>query len=64
VKVRSIRSEEQRANASGKRKAVDELGDQHEAECGGEEVHAMLQYVVKALNAELVTELLQGFHDR
>jgi hypothetical protein len=52
----------EQAGASGKRKAVGESSDQHKAVVGGDEVHAMLMYVVDSLNAELLTELLEGFH--
>jgi hypothetical protein len=51
------------AGAGGKRKAAGEGGDAQGGQAGEEEErHAMLEYVVKALNEELVTELLEGFH--
>jgi hypothetical protein len=53
--------EMEQAGASGKRKATGESSDQYEAVVDGDEVHAMLTYVVDSLNAELLTELLQGF---
>jgi hypothetical protein len=47
----------------GKRKAVGEPGDQHEAGTAEEEeAHVMLQHVLDGLNEELVTELLEGLH--
>jgi hypothetical protein len=39
---------------SGKRKAAGDFV--------GDEMHAVLEYVVKGLNEELFTELLGGFH--
>jgi hypothetical protein len=54
--------EKQEAGASGKRKAVGEPGDQQGGEVGWDKVHAMLAYVMMAMNEELVTELLEGFH--
>jgi hypothetical protein len=67
LEVVLLESEEQQketeqAGASGKRKAAGESSDQHEAVVGEDEVHIMLTYVVDMLNAELVIELLEGFH--
>jgi hypothetical protein len=53
--------EMEQAGSSGKRKAARESSDQHEAVVDGEEVHTMLTYVMEALNAELLVELLEGF---
>jgi hypothetical protein len=50
------------AGALGNRKAAGEEGDAQEAGPGEEEIRAVLEYVVKGLNEELVTELLEGFH--
>jgi hypothetical protein len=60
------REEEQRGT-SGKREAADErevvqVQGAEASEEEGEEVHAVLEYVVKGLNEELLTELLEGFH--
>jgi hypothetical protein len=57
--------EEQQIGGSGKRKTAGEGGDGAQgAEAGEEETrHAMLHYVVKAMNEELVTEILEGFHE-
>jgi hypothetical protein len=49
------------AEASGKRKAAGEGGEAQGAGAG-EEIGAVLEYVVKGLNEALVTELLEGFH--
>jgi restriction endonuclease Mrr len=54
--------EEQQAGVLGKRKAADEQDDAAEIGVVQDEKHAMLEYVVKELNEELVTELLEGFH--
>jgi hypothetical protein len=54
--------EEQETSATGKSKAA-LRGEAKEAEAGGgEEVQAVLTYVVTSLNEELLTELLEGFH--
>jgi hypothetical protein len=38
-------------------------GDSRGAEAGEDETrHAMVEYVVKVLNEELIIELLEGFH--
>jgi hypothetical protein len=69
VEVVSLQSQEpqarEEANASsGKRKAAGEGGEAQEAEAGEEEEtrHAVVEYVVKGLNEELIRELLEGFH--
>jgi hypothetical protein len=54
--------EDQQAGAGGRRKAAGEQGDEAGAELGEEERHAMLEYVVKGLNEELLIELLEGLH--
>jgi hypothetical protein len=54
-------AEEEQAGPSGKRKAADEGGNLGETEVGEEERHAVLGYVVKALNEQLLKELLEGF---
>jgi hypothetical protein len=59
------RQEGEKGGASGKRKAAGEGGDAQGGQAGEEEEeerHAVLEYVVKALNEALVTELLEGFH--
>jgi hypothetical protein len=61
VELVSLESEEQ-AGAGGKRQATWEVEYDSDEEVGEEERHAMLEYVVKRLNEELVTELLEGFH--
>jgi hypothetical protein len=68
VEVVSPQSQEQQqegeeeAGASGKAgEGVDAQGGQA-GEKEEEERYAMLEFVVKALNEELVTELLEGFH--
>jgi hypothetical protein len=43
-------------------KAAGEGGSPSGADVGEEERHAVLSYVVKGLNEELLTELLEGFH--
>jgi hypothetical protein len=56
---------EEETGTSGKRKAAGEGGEAQDAEAGEEkeeERYAMLEFVVKALNEALVTELLEGFH--
>jgi hypothetical protein len=58
---RITRSTTRQAAASGKRKAADEEGNPGEIEVGEEEGHAVLGYVVQALNEALVIELLEGF---
>jgi hypothetical protein len=66
VEVVSLQSEqpqpEEQMNASIDRQEVSEDGFQPEAEAGEEVKHAVLAYVVTALNEELVVELLEGFH--
>jgi hypothetical protein len=53
----------EQAGTSGKRKAAGEGGEAQGAEAGEEETrHAVLEYVVKGLNEELIRELLEGFH--
>jgi hypothetical protein len=52
----------EQAGSSGKRKAAGEDGDATGAEAWEEEKHAVLEYVVTAMNEELITELLEGFH--
>jgi hypothetical protein len=54
--------EEGQMGASGKRKAAEEPGDLLGDQGEEDEMHAMLEYVVKELNEALVTELLDGFH--
>jgi hypothetical protein len=54
--------EEDQAGASGKRKTAGEGGSPPGADVGEEERHAVLSYVLKDLNEELLTELLEGFH--
>jgi hypothetical protein len=58
---RTTRSTTRQAATSGKRKALDEGGDTGETEVGEEERHAVLKYVVQALNEQLLKELLDGF---
>lgn len=59
--------EEEQTGPSGRRKAADERevvqgqGAEAAEEEEGKEVHAVLEYVVKGLNEELLTELLEGF---
>jgi hypothetical protein len=66
VEVVSLQSqggdEEDQAGASGKRKVAGEGGNPPGADLGEEERHAVLSYVLKGLNEELLTELLEGFH--
>jgi hypothetical protein len=63
VEVVSPQSEQQQQEgASGKREAAGEGGEAQGVKVGGEEIRAVLEYVVKGLNEELVTELLKGFH--
>jgi hypothetical protein len=52
------------AGTSGKRQEAGEGDDAQGEEAGEkeEERYAMLEFVVKALNEALVTELLEGFH--
>jgi hypothetical protein len=59
---RFTRSMARTAEASGKSKAAGERDDAQIAIMGEEERYAMLEFVVKALNEALVTELLEGFH--
>jgi hypothetical protein len=54
--------EEGQAGPSSKRKAEDEPGDLPGDQGEEDEMHAMLEYVVKELNEALVTELLDGLH--
>jgi hypothetical protein len=54
--------EEEEAGSSGKRKAAGGRGDARGVDATEEERHAVLAHVVSALNEELVTELLEGFH--
>jgi hypothetical protein len=62
VEVVSPQSQEGgQGGASAKRKAEDETDD-IQGEETEEQGHAVVEYVVKALNQELVTELLEGFH--
>jgi hypothetical protein len=50
------------AEASGKRKAAGERdGGAQGTDAGEEEGHAVLTYVVTALDEHLLTELLEGF---
>jgi hypothetical protein len=58
---RTTRSTVRQAATSGKRKVADEGGNPGEIEVGEEERHAVLKYVVQALNEALVIELLEGF---
>jgi hypothetical protein len=58
---RTTRSTIRQAAASGKRKTADEGGNPGEIAVGEEERHAVLKYVVQALNEHLLTELLEGF---
>jgi hypothetical protein len=58
---RTTRSTVRQAAASGKRKAADEVDNTGEIEVGEEERHAVLKYVVQALNEQLLKELLEGF---
>jgi hypothetical protein len=66
---RTTRDTTHQAATSGKRKAADEGGDlvgtgagnAGEIEVGEEERHAVLKYVVQALNEALVIELVEGF---
>jgi hypothetical protein len=48
--------------SNGKWKVAREIADGQGAEAGNKEVHAVLEYVVKGLSEELLTELLEGFH--
>jgi hypothetical protein len=59
---RTTRSMARTAEASGKRKAAGEGGEAQGAEAGEEEEtrHAVLEYVVKGLNEQLLIELLEG----
>jgi hypothetical protein len=54
--------EQEQAGASGKRQAA---GERHKGaqgtEAGEEEGHAVLTYVLTALDEHLLTELLEGF---
>jgi hypothetical protein len=62
VEVVSPQSQQQQQEAaSGKRDAAGERGEAQGAGAG-EEIGAVLEYVVKGLNEALVTELLEGFH--
>jgi hypothetical protein len=65
VEVVSLQSqggdEKDQAGANGKRKAAGEGGSSLGADVGEEERHAVLSYVLKGLNEELLTELLEGF---
>jgi hypothetical protein len=46
-------------------KAADEKDNGQGAEAGEEdERHVMLKYVVKGMNEQLITELLEGFHEK
>jgi hypothetical protein len=54
--------EEDQAGASGKRKTAGEGGSPSGADVGEEERYAVLSYVVKGLNEELLTELLEGLN--
>jgi hypothetical protein len=47
---------------NGKWKVAREIADGQGAEAGNKEAHAVLEYVVKGLSEELLTELLEGFH--
>jgi hypothetical protein len=59
VEVVSTQQQEgQQAGASGKDKTASEAGSTEDEE----ETHAVLAYVVRQLNEQLFTELLQGFH--
>jgi hypothetical protein len=66
---RTTKDTTHQAATSDKRKAADEGGDlvgtgagnRGEIEVGEEERHAVLGYVVQALNEQLVIELLEGF---
>jgi hypothetical protein len=58
---RTTRSTVRQAATSGKRKAADEGGNAGEIEVGEEERHAVLGYVVKSLNEQLLRELLDCF---
>jgi hypothetical protein len=54
--------EEQEAGASGKRKAVGGRDEGSQGtDAGEEEGHAVLTYVLTALDEHLLTELLEGF---
>jgi hypothetical protein len=53
---------EEEAGGTGKRQ---DEGDNDEAQgtgMGEDEIHAVLEFVLKGLNGDLVTELLEGFH--
>jgi hypothetical protein len=52
---------EEQAGQSGKRQVADEGSNPGEIEVGEEGRHAVLKYVVQALNEALVIELLEGF---
>jgi hypothetical protein len=62
---RAPRCTTRQAAASSKKEAA---GEAQEGEAQGDEAedegtrHAVLEYVVKGLNEELFTELLEGFH--
>jgi hypothetical protein len=49
------------AGASGKRKEAGERDGTEGADAGEEEGHAVLTYVLEALDEYLLTELLEGF---
>jgi hypothetical protein len=54
--------EEQQAGADGKRKAAGERDEGAQGtDAGEEEGHAVLTYVLTALDEHLLTELLEGF---
>jgi hypothetical protein len=55
--------EHQQVDACGKRKAAGGQGHEEGAQAEEEEErHAVVEYVVKALDEALLTELLEGFH--
>jgi hypothetical protein len=49
-------------NFKAKRRAAEKSDDEERAAVGEEERHAVLEYVVKVMNEEFITELLEGFH--
>jgi hypothetical protein len=56
------RQQEEEAGASGKRKASGERDEGAQGtDVGEEEGHAVLTYVLTALDEHLLTELLEGF---
>jgi hypothetical protein len=59
---RTTRSMTRTAEASGKRKAAGERDEGSQGtDAGEEEGHAVLTYVLTALDEHLLTELLEGF---